>query len=111
MRVNFYLDAYECSSDNLYIKIFDGESINPLMKVLGTCSNFSLYTRDELIQFKVSLKLYLEARGSAVVRIRASADGDDVVINDELAAYMSATGQELLQKLSAIRWEARCMAE
>ena len=38
-------------------------------------------------------------------------DGDDVVvnnyvvINDELAAYMSETGQELLQKLSAIRWE------
>ena len=32
-------------------------------------------------------------------------DGDDVVIGDELAAYMSATGQELLQKLSAIRWE------
>lgn len=32
-------------------------------------------------------------------------DGDDVAINDELAAYMSATGQELLQKLSAIQWE------
>ena len=32
-------------------------------------------------------------------------DGDDVVVNDELAAHMSATGQELLQKLSAIRWE------
>lgn len=32
-------------------------------------------------------------------------DGDDVVINDELAAYMSDTGQELLKKLSAIRWE------
>lgn len=32
-------------------------------------------------------------------------DGDNAVINDELAAYMSATGQELLQKLSAIRWE------
>ena len=30
---------------------------------------------------------------------------DYVVINDELAAYMSATGQELLQKLLAIRWE------
>ncbi len=32
-------------------------------------------------------------------------DGDDVVINDELAAYMSETGQELLQKLLDIRWE------
>ena len=32
-------------------------------------------------------------------------DGDDVVVYDELAAYMSATGQELLQKLLAIRWE------
>lgn len=32
-------------------------------------------------------------------------DGDDVVVNDELAAYMSATGQELLRRLSAIRWE------
>ena len=30
---------------------------------------------------------------------------DYVVVNDALAAYMSATGQELLQKLSAIRWE------
>lgn len=32
-------------------------------------------------------------------------DGDDVVVNDELAAYMSETGQELLQRLLDIRWE------
>lgn len=32
-------------------------------------------------------------------------DGDNAVVNDELAAYMSATGRELLRNLSAIRWE------
>ena len=80
MRVNFYLDAYKYTSDSLYIKIFDGESINPLMNVLKTCSDFSLCDRDELIQFKVSLKLCLESCGSAVVKIRANEDGDDLVV-------------------------------
>lgn len=47
-----------------------------------------------------------EALAECLARLfRDILDGDDVVINDELAAYMSATGQELLQKLSAIRWE------
>lgn len=47
-----------------------------------------------------------EALAECLARLfRDILDGDDVVINDELAAYMSATGQELLQRLSAIRWE------
>lgn len=53
-----------------------------------------------------------EALAECLARLfRDILDGDNavvndyVVINDELAAYMSATGQELLQKLSAIRWE------
>ena len=47
-----------------------------------------------------------EALAECLARLfRDILDGDDVVINDELAAYMSATGQELLKRLSAIRWE------
>lgn len=32
MRVNFYLDACVYDSDDLYIKIFDDEGINLLIK-------------------------------------------------------------------------------
>lgn len=80
MRVNFYLDAYRYSPDDLYIKFFDSEGIDLLITELGACSKFLLCDRNNVIQFKRLLKRDLETRGSAIVRIRVSADDDDVAI-------------------------------
>ena len=80
MRVNFYLDAYEDSSDDLYIRIFDGEDINLLINELGVYSDFLPLNKNYISQFKYSLKRCLEAHGSVVVKISMSIDGEDVVM-------------------------------
>lgn len=80
MRANFYLDAYGYISDSLYIRVFDGELINLLISELGACSKFLSCDINNTIQFKYLLKRCLEANGSAVVKICANADEDDVEI-------------------------------